>query len=166
MSLTIRPLYYYLLGFSLFLLGTSFVLQFHYNLEPCPLCIIARVLVMVITLFFIVALCHNPKKRGQQIYSAMGFVIALLGVLTSLRHIWLIHLPPEEVPACGPGLQYLFDTLPLNEALVHIFQGSGECAVKNSFLFGLSIPGWTLIGFIVLGIGCLLPLWGTKRKSH
>ena len=29
------------------------------------------------------------------------------------RHVWLQSLPPDQVPSCGPGLDYWLDTLPL-----------------------------------------------------
>ncbi len=164
MRLTIRPLYFYLLGFSLFLLGTSFVLQFYFHLDPCPLCIIDRVLVFILTLFFAIALMHNPKPRGQKIYSSIGFAIASLGIASAVRHLWIIHLPPEQVPACGPGLQYLFGTLPPHEALLMVLQGSGECYKDSSHFLGFSIPGWTLIGFLLLAVGALLPWWGNKSR--
>ncbi len=163
MRITIRPLYYYLFGFSLFLLGTSFVLQFHFHLQPCPLCIIDRVLVFILTLFFIIAIMHNPQPRGQKIYSLIGFSIALLGICSAIRHLWIIHLPPEQVPACGPGIQYLFGTFPPHEAIMLVLQGSGECYSDKSNLFGISLPAWTLLGFMMLAIGSLLPWWGSKK---
>lgn len=163
MSLTIRPLYFILLGFSLFLLGASFVLQFQFNLEPCPLCIIDRVLVFILTIFFMIALWHNPLRRGQQIYSFVGFSIALLGILSSARHLWIIHLPPELAPDCGPGIHYLFGTLPPHEALLMVLRGSGECAVNKGSFLGFPIPLWTLLSFILLAIGSLLPWWAKER---
>ncbi|MBS0286425.1 MAG: disulfide bond formation protein B [Proteobacteria bacterium] len=165
MSITIRPLYFLLLAFSLFLLGGSFVLQFLFHLEPCPLCIIDRVLVFILTIFFVIALWHNPKHRGQQVYSFIGFFIASLGILSSARHLWIIHLPPELAPDCGPGIDYLFGTLPPHEALLLVLRGSGECAVNKSAFLGFPIPGWTLISFILLALGSLLPWWGKKRTA-
>ncbi len=162
MRLTIRPIYFYLLGFCLFLLAVSLVLQFYFKLDPCPLCIIDRILVFILTLFFTIALIHNPKHRGQQVYGLIGFLIAALGIYSTLRHLWILHLPADKVPDCSPGFEYLFKTLAPHEALMMILKGSGECAVKNN-LIGLSIPGWTLIGFVFLAIGCLLPCWGRDK---
>ncbi|MBI2792775.1 MAG: disulfide bond formation protein B [Gammaproteobacteria bacterium] len=163
MKLTIRPLFAYLFIFSLCLLSGSFILQFHYHLEPCPLCIIDRIIVFFLTIFFVIALFHNPKGRINHIYCITGFLLSLMGMLSTTRHLWIMHLPPDQVPECGPGLEYLFGTLPPTEAFLAVIRGSGECATKNSELFGLSLPAWTLIAFIVLAIGCLLPLWAKKR---
>ncbi len=162
MRLTIRPLYFYLFAFSLLLLGGSFALQFIFHWEPCPLCIIDRIVVIILTIFFLIALCHNPKGNGQKVYGVIGFGLATLGILSSARHLWILHLPPELVPACGPGFNYLFGTLPPVEALVIILQGSGECTVNKSAFLWLPLPAWTLASFIVLAIGSLLPWWGKR----
>lgn len=163
MKLTTHSPYFLLFGFSLFLVSTSFVLQYYFHLEPCPLCIIDRVLVMILTIFYAAASIHNPDKFGQKIYSIIGFIISLLGILSASRHLWIIHLPPEQVPACGPGIQYLFDTLPPHEALMLILQGSGECYENKSQLLGISIPLWTLLSFVLLAVGSLLPWWANKK---
>ena len=44
------------------------------------------------------------------------------------RHVWLQHLPPDQVPSCGPGLNYLIDALPMKTVLQEVLSGSGECA--------------------------------------
>lgn len=166
MRLTIRPLYAYLLVFSLCLLGASFVLQFQFHLEPCPLCIIDRIIVFLLTIFFIIAIAHNPKGRSYQIYCLTGFLFAFTGILSTLRHLWIMHLPPELVPECGPGLKYLFGTLPPTEAFMAVLRGSGECAKENSLFLGATLPGWTMVAFFILAIGCLLPLWAKKSGSR
>lgn len=163
MRLTIRPLYAYLFIFCLFLLAVSFVLQFHFHLEPCPLCVIDRIIVFMLALFFAIGLLHNPKACGQKIYSLFGFLLSSLGVVVCARHVWIMHLPPEQV-ACSPGFNYLIDTLPPHEAILTILKGSGECAQHSAISFGLSLPMWTLIAFLILAIGNLLVWWGSRKK--
>jgi len=163
MRLTIRPIYAYLLTFCLFMLAVSFILQFHFQLEPCPLCVIDRIIVLILTFFFAIGFWHNPAKLGQKIYSVGGFIFCAIGIAVCARHVWLLHLPPDQVPACSPGFDYLIDTLPLHEALIVIFKGTGECAGKSHFSFGLSLPMWTMIGFIILAVGNVLVWWGNKK---
>jgi len=60
------------------------------------------------------------------------------------------------VPACGAGLDYLMNTVPLTEVISEVLTGSGECAeLKWSFL-GLSMPAWVLISLSLLGLFALL----------
>jgi disulfide bond formation protein DsbB len=64
----------------------------------------------------------------------------------------LQSLPPEKVPACGPGLDFMLDAFPLAEAVQLVLSGSGECAEISWSLFGLSMPAWVFIALLVLAI--------------
>ena len=77
------------------------------------------------------------------------------GVAVAARHLWLQSLPAEEVPACGPGLDYMVDTLPLTEVVMRVFAGSGECADVHTIL-GVTLPAWTLGAYVLLGLWALL----------
>ncbi len=54
----------------------------------------------------------------------------------STRHVWLQNLPPDQVPSCGPGLDYLVDALPMKAVLQQVLSGSGECAVIDLDVLG------------------------------
>jgi len=75
------------------------------------------------------------------------------GAAIAGRHVWLQHLPPDKVPDCGPGLDWMLDTLPLNAVLRKVFTGSGECAKVDWTFLSLSMPEWTLIWFAVFVAG-------------
>lgn len=77
------------------------------------------------------------------------------GAIVAGRQVWLQQLPSDQVPACGPGLEYMMNNLPFADALGMIFRGSGECAEVSWQFLGLSIAGWSLalfILFIVIGV--------------
>lgn len=158
-----RPIMLFLFLFSLCMLAGSYILQYGFHLLPCPLCLLDRFLVIALSFVFLLALLHNPPSRAQKIYSLLGFVFIALGITITARHLWMLHLPPDQVPACGPSLHYLIETLPLKEALWTVFKGSGECADNRSMFLGLSLPGWTMVGFIILAVGNLLSAWREKR---
>jgi disulfide bond formation protein DsbB len=70
--------------------------------------------------------------------------------------VWLQNLPADQVPECGPGLEYMLNAFPLTEALSLVFRGSGECADVQWVFLGLTIPGWTLVIFTAFTIFGLL----------
>ena len=77
------------------------------------------------------------------------------GGAVSIRHIWLQNLPPDQVPACGPGLNYMLDVFPLQNVIQQVLAGSGECAEMDWSFLGLSLPGWSLVvfaGLLVVGL--------------
>ena len=48
------------------------------------------------------------------------------------------------------------------DVLKKVLQGSGECAEINWTLLGFSMPEWTLLCFVLLGIGALAT--GFRRR--
>lgn len=129
------------------------------QLEPCPLCIFQRVAVIAIGITCLMATIQNPRVIGTRIYALAIGLFAIAGGSVSARHSWLQHLPPEQVPECGPGLSYMLDSFPIFQALEMVFRGSGECAEVTWQFVGLSIPEWTLVGFVGFFLyACLIGL--------
>lgn len=136
-------------GFTLCaaLLATALYFQHVMGLEPCPLCIFQRMFVIALGVVMLVAAIHDPGLLWRRVYGGAVLVLALFGVAVAGRHVWLQHLPPDQVPECGPGLEYMLQSFPLMQALEMVFRGSGECAEVQWTFVGLSIPEWTLVIF-------------------
>ena len=147
----------YAMGFAICagLIAFAYYLQYFDGQEPCPLCILQRVAFFDMALVFLVAALHGPARRGAWIYSGLLFTMAAIGAAIAGRQVWLQHLPPDKVPACGPGLDYMLEQFPLTEALSKIFAGSGECAEATWRFLGFSIAEWSLLWLVVLGLYAL-----------
>jgi len=133
------------------LFGAALYLQYVLHKEPCPLCMIQRFIFIFMLAVFVLAALHNPARTGAKIYAALISLCALGGVGVASRHIWIQHLPKDEVPACGPGLDYMLDNFPLSDVLKELMHGSGECAEKGWTFLTLGIPEWSLIWYLLLG---------------
>ncbi len=128
-----------------------FFLQSYLKLELCPLCVFQRVGVVVMGIFTLLAVLINPKKLLARLLLWLGsFAGILWSLVVAIRHVWIQHLPADEVPSCGPGLDFLLDAFPLMQVLKEVFSGSGECAEIAWQFLGLSIPEQTLILFSIL----------------
>ncbi|MGR8981226.1 MAG: disulfide bond formation protein B [Gammaproteobacteria bacterium] len=143
---------WFFLGFlgCVFLLSMGAYFQFVDELEPCPLCISQRIGILLTGLVFLIAGIHNPGPQGIRCYAVLGGLFALAGGGISVRHIWIQHLPPDQVPECGPGLEYVFQNFPLSETLKLMLSGTGDCAKVDWTFLSLSMPAWTLIAFLLL----------------
>ena len=140
------------------LMAFALYLQHVQGEDPCPLCIFQRVVMIALGALFLVAALHHPGPRGQRMYAGLLALVALGGAAIAARHVWLQHLPPDQVPACGPGLSYILAAHPFLQALSVVLKGSGECAAVGWTFMGLSIPEWTLFWFLALGLlGALQP---------
>ncbi len=121
-------------------------------LEPCPLCSFQRIAVIVLGVVFLGAALHNPDGVGRRVYGGFIALVALAGTGIAGWHVRMQNLPPDETPACGPGLGYILENNTFGNALKMVFGGSGECADVDWQLLGLSMPAWVLIGMLGLGI--------------
>ena len=152
MLVTRRKLF--LTGFliSVLLIVYALYTQYVLGLEPCPLCILQRVAVIALGISFLLLTLRPPlRKQSKFLTSLLLVIISSTGVGIAARHVWLQNLPPDKVPGCGPGLDFMMANFPLSEVLEMVFSGSGECAeISWSFAF-LSMPAWVLIWLIVLG---------------
>ena len=128
------------------------------GMEPCPLCVFQRVAFMGMG----VALLLGVLMPGRLV-AALTAVAALTGIGLAWRHLWLQSLPPDQVPACGPGLDYLLNAFPLAEVVNMVLSGSGECA-EVDYVLGVSIPVWTLFAYIGIAAIALLVNEAARRR--
>jgi len=144
------------------MMGYALFVQYGLHLEPCPLCIFQRVAVISLGIVFLLAVLQNPAGGGRYVYTGLIALAAGSGIGVASRHVWLQHLPPDQVPSCGPGFDYIIDAFPLADALKMIFTGSGECAQIDWEFLGLSMPAWVLISLACLGG---FGIWNNLRRA-
>lgn len=158
MIISFRTMFLAVLACCLGVLGVGLYLQHGLHLEPCPLCILQRMAFIAIGLTALVAFLINPGIVGRMFFGFMMALFSAAGAGVAGRNLWLQSLPPDQVPACGPGLEYMLDTFPLAKALPMVLQGSGECAKVEWTMLGLSIPAWALgwfLVFLMAGLGAM-----------
>ncbi len=143
------------------LIGAALYFQHVENLDPCPLCIFQRIAFISLGVVFLAGFLHNPRGWGRKAYSGLALLTGLAGVGIAAHHVRLQNLPADQIPECGPGLDFMLEVMPFMEMLATVFRGSGECAEILWTLFGISMPGWSLIWLILL---TLLALALTLRR--
>lgn len=138
--------------FCVLLIAYALYTQYVLGLEPCPLCILQRVAVIALGLSFLFMVLRPPQTKQSKFFaSLLVMIVSSVGVGIAARHVWLQNLPPDKVPGCGPGLDFMMANFPLSEVFQMVFSGSGECAeISWSFAF-LSMPAWVIIWLIFLG---------------
>ena len=145
------------------LLGFALYAEYGLGLEPCPLCILQRVAVLVVGLLFVAAFLHDPGDRGARVYGSLIDLAALAGIAVAARQIWIIAQPPGSVAECGASLDYMMAVLPWHEVLAKVLTGSGECAKVDWQFLGLNMPTWVLISLVVVGTWGLAVNWAGRR---
>jgi disulfide bond formation protein DsbB len=152
MPLTSRWIYAFIVACCCALLGYALYTQYFDGLHPCPLCITQRAFFVLTALVALTALIIHPQQKGRYLSAGLMLLFTGFGGAIAYRQVWLQGLPPDQAPACGPSLEYMFANLPLNEAFSTLMIGDGNCAEIVWTLFGLSMPNWSLFAFIGLAL--------------
>jgi len=149
-----------------FSMGFALYLDRVLGLTPCPLCMTQRVFVSGCGLVAVAAAIHGATGLWRRIYAALALLFAIGGGAVAGRHVWLQHLPEDQVPACGPDLQYMLENFPFTEALEMILMGDGNCAEVVWTFAGFSIPQQTLLLFSALSVACLWQLLRSESATE
>ena len=124
-------------------MGYALYAQYVLKLEPCPLCSFQRGAMIVLGVVFALAALERAARARRARVRAARRARRGDGLGISSWHVHIQNLPPEKVPACGPGLDYMMSAFPFQEMIKMVFTGSGECHDINWSFSGLSMPFWT-----------------------
>jgi protein dithiol:quinone oxidoreductase len=142
------------LGFAACAAGLGFALYLEHfrGYAPCPMCVFQRVAMIAAGLAFLAGAVHGPRAGGRWGYAGLAALASGADAAVAGRHVWLQGLPPDQVPACGPTLDYLMDMFPLREVVEMVLKGDGNCAKIDAAWLGISLPAWTMIAFMGLAL--------------
>ena len=148
------------------LIGFAIYSQFAWGLEPCPMCIFQRLAFAALGLVFLVAGLHAPRAaRARGVYGVLGFLAAAVGMGLAGRHVWL-QLNPPDVPGCLPPLSFMRETMSTTGVIRRVLTGSGDCSAVDWSFLGLSMPAWSLVWFIALGLFFLFAAFRARRRGQ
>jgi disulfide bond formation protein DsbB len=133
------------------LLAYAIYVQNALGFDPCPLCIFQRIGVASIGVIFLVAALHAPRGWGARVYGPLLALAALATMAVAARHVWIQHLPDDQVPSCGAGLGFMLQEFPVAQVIRKVLTGSGECHQVNWTFLTLAMPTWVLIAAAALG---------------
>ncbi len=160
--LTPRPWYFFVALACAGMLCYALYIQHFDFIDPCPLCVIQRIVYMWIGGVALLAFVLNPGGPWRWVFGTLITLGGLAGLGVAGRHLWLQSLPPDQVPDCGMGLNYMLETMPFTQVLSEVFYGSGECADVYWTFLGLSMPGWTFLWYLAFTLGTITVLWKAK----
>ncbi|NLQ18084.1 disulfide bond formation protein B [Marinomonas sp. M1K-6] len=153
-----------LVAFAAFaLLAVAFYMEYQMGLEPCPLCMFQRIVFFSVGVVSLVSFL-TASKKARKVCAWVVVMLSFMGAALALRHLYLQSLPADQLPACLPGLSYMFEVFPWQEIMQAMVMGTGECGEVSWTLFGISIPGWTLMAFVGMAlVNIVIGLQPTKR---
>lgn len=132
---------------SFAMLGAALYFQYVEGYQPCPLCIMQRFAFVGIGLFsLLAALAQNTRTLWQ----GLGMLSGVAGIAVAGYHVSLLLNPKSS---CGiDPLENWVNALPTARLLPQVFYSDGLCTAPLPPLFGISIPGWSLIWLVILTV--------------
>lgn len=149
------------------LMAIALFMEHVMGLLPCPLCMLQRVAVIGVGVVALIAALHNPAGRtGTSLYAGLIILLSAIGAALASRQLWLQSLPADQVPACGPSVDYLLEAFPLVDVIMIALQGTGDCAKVSWTFLGISIPGWTLLAFVLFACAMVYLLFRRRLAAN
>ena len=135
------------------LLAFGLYLQHGVGLEPCPMCIVQRYALVLVTL---VAGVSALSARRNVLITGASLLVLLsgFGAFVAARQSFLQWYPPE-IASCGRDFYGMIETFPLKRAIPMIFKGSGDCAAIDWTFLGGSIANWSFVCFVLIAVMAL-----------
>ena len=135
------------------LLAFGLYLQHVVGLEPCPMCIVQRYALVLVTL--VAGLSALSARRNVLITGASLLVLLSgFGAFVAARQSFLQWFPPEIV-SCGRDFYGMIETFPLKRSIPMIFKGSGDCTAIDWTFLGGSIANWSFVCFVLIAVMAL-----------
>jgi protein dithiol:quinone oxidoreductase len=142
-------------------LGAALFFQISKEWFPCPLCIIQRYAYLATALGFL-GICFASRKGAvSAVFVLLAFTGFLAGAGAAFYHVWVLANPAQT---CGVDpLQTTLNALPWVQYWPAMFVADGLCTDQYPPLFGLSLPMWSGIGFLTLGLVLLLAVRARRQ---
>jgi protein dithiol:quinone oxidoreductase len=130
-------------------MAVTLYLQYGLGLQPCPLCVMQRLALIVAGLIALAGALF-ARGRGMQFAALGGASLAALGGAgVALWHSWILANPPESM-SCGRPFEWFHEDFPLAAWLPKLFRGDGDCLSTEWSMLGLGIPHWSLVSFTLV----------------
>jgi disulfide bond formation protein DsbB len=132
--------------------GAALVSQHVYGMQPCPWCVLQRLIFLAIAVVCVIASIWRGTA-GRFVGAGLGLVLALCGVAAAL---WQ-HFKAAASASCNLTLadKIVSGTLHLDELLPNVFSPRASCADAAVNLFGVPYDFWSLALFVVIAIALL-----------
>jgi protein dithiol:quinone oxidoreductase len=145
-------------------LATAVYLQYKLGIVPCPLCIIQRFIITLLGLLFLMGALFNFEAVTRCFLHTLTFLFAVAGAVVASRQLWLEHFPSDQLISCQAAIAQYSTSIYFHKIIELFFQGTSNCGSGTGRFLNLSIPGWTLIIFIILAAISLRQVYINRRK--
>ena len=131
---------------SLAAVGAGLVSQHVYDIQPCPWCVLQRLIFVAIAAVALLGLAWR-SPLGSRVGSALALAAALAGVATALWH----HFVAAASASCNLTFaDRVMSATGLDALLPEVFAPMASCADAKATLAGVPYELWALALYLLL----------------
>lgn len=125
--------------------GVALVLQFRFDMQPCPWCVMQRLIYIAVGLFALIGLIL-PKSISK-IPGAFSAFLSFTGIGIALYQQFVA----AQSESCGLSFADKFmSATHLDSALPAVFGATASCSEANQPLLGIPFAWWSVALFALL----------------
>ena len=130
--------------------GVALVSQHRFDMQPCPWCVLQRVIFLAVALACVLGLGWR-NRIGRRVAASIGMLLALCGIAAAL---WQ-HFVAAASASCNLTLadKIISRWLQLDSLLPDAFEPRASCADAAANLLGVPYEFWSLALFALMGFG-------------
>jgi disulfide bond formation protein DsbB len=130
-------------------IAVALVSQYGFSMQPCPWCVLQRLLYVLIVIVAAIGL-PRPMRRYRIVVGALVLILSLLGIAAAA---WQ-HFVAARSNSCDLTLAYRIVgmDLHLDQLVPGVFEARATCAQAAVNLFGIPYDFWSLGLFAVIGL--------------
>lgn len=142
---------------SVIAVATALTLQYHWDMQPCPWCILQRLIFVVIAAVALLGLVWRGRL-GARVAVLLIVALAGCGIAAAL---WQ-HFVAATAETCALTLaERIISTLTLDERWPEVFTAYASCKDAAVKLFGLPFEAWSFLLYVAVSVTAL----GVWRRS-
>ena len=139
--------------------GAALVSQHVFDMQPCPWCVLQRLVFVAIALAAVLALVWR-SRLGVAVGALLALALSGTGIAAAL---WQ-HFVAASSASCKLTLaEKVIAATGLDGLLPDIFQARATCADAAIDLLGVPYEFWSLAAFALLGLGALRVFIASRR---
>jgi disulfide bond formation protein DsbB len=136
---------------SLIAVGTALTLQYHWDMQPCPWCILQRLIFVVIAAVALLGLAWRGRLGAR---AAVLLIVALAGCGIAAA-LWQ-HFVAATAESCALTLaERIISTLTLDERWPEVFTAYASCKDAAVKLFGLPFEAWSFLLYVAVSVAAM-----------
>jgi len=129
--------------------GLALVSQYYYDMQPCPWCVLQRVIFLAVAIANLIALAQ------RQVGAVLALLLSLCGAAAAL---WQ-HFVAAASASCNLTLaDRIVGAMGLNTALPDVFEARASCADAAVSVLGVPYEFLSLLLFAALAASALMLL--------